>query len=151
VSSDSGPSDRQQTEFAIMMTVRRLITSAILFNHKVAEQVGLGSSDSQFISLLQFHGPLTPGQLATLSGLRTGTVTGVIDRLEQAGYTRRDRAPDDRRKVIVSLNDDVVNEKMASHYAGQADALVATLGRYDDQQLAMLAEMLGALISNDPA
>ena len=86
-----------------------------------------------------------------MSGLRTGTVTGVIDRLEQAGLTRRDRAPDDRRKVIVSLNDDVVTEKMASHYAGQADALVTTLGRYNDQQLATFAEMLGALVSNDPA
>lgn len=144
-------SDRAQTEFTIMMAVRRLITSAILYNQKVADQVGLGGSDSQFLALLQLHGPLTPGQLATYSGLRTGTVTGVIDRLEKAGFTRRDRAPDDRRKVIVSLNDEVVTEKLAVHYNGQAEALFAALKPYTDEQVDILSQMLNAMVPEPDA
>ena len=36
-------------------------------------------------------GPLTAGQLAELTGLTTGAITGVIDRLEKAGFVRRER------------------------------------------------------------
>ena len=63
----------------------RFIAGVVLHNHAVAQRVGLGASDSQFMSLLGLHGPLTPGRLAGLSGLTTGTVTGVLDRLERAG------------------------------------------------------------------
>src|SRR3954451_7040887 len=95
-------SGRAELEFDVVDSIRRVIATAILFSHQVAETLGLGPSDAQFMTLLEVHGPVTPGRLAELSGLRTGTVTGVLDRLEHAGFVRRDRAPGDRRKVIVS-------------------------------------------------
>jgi DNA-binding MarR family transcriptional regulator len=136
---------------AVEMAVRNLIANAILFNHQVAQRVGLGASDAQFMHLLQLHGPLTPGRLAELSGLTTGTVTGVIDRLEAAGFVRRERDESDRRKVIVKLNEERLWSAMAPLYAGQAESLAAVAGAYDAEQLDVIADFLDRLVRESPA
>jgi DNA-binding MarR family transcriptional regulator len=133
------------------MAVRNLIANAILFNHQVAQRVGLGASDAQFMHLLQLHGPLTPGRLAELSGLTTGTVTGVLDRLEAAGFVRRERDGSDRRKVIVKLNEERLWSAMAPLYAGQAESLAAVAGAYDAEQLEVIADFLDRLVRESPA
>jgi DNA-binding MarR family transcriptional regulator len=100
------------------------------------------------MTLLDVHGPLTPGRLAELTGLRTGTVTGVLDRLENAGFVRRDRDPGDRRKVIVSVHQAQIDAKVSPHYAGQAQSLTELLSRYDDQQLALIEDFMAAVAAN---
>jgi DNA-binding MarR family transcriptional regulator len=134
----------------IEMAVRAFIANAILFNHQVAQRLGLGASDGQFMHLLQARGPLTPGQLAELSGLTTGTVTGVIDRLEDAGFVRRERDASDRRKVLVTLNDEHLWKKMAPLYAGQAESLAKVAGQYDAKQLEVVADFLERLVEDAP-
>jgi DNA-binding MarR family transcriptional regulator len=141
---------RERHERAILGSVRRLIASSILFNHEVAEKLGLGASDGQFMTLLELHGPLTPGRLAELSGLSTGTVTGVIDRLERAGFVRRDRAPDDRRKVIVSRDVERIEREVMPLYAGQGRRLFELLGEYDEERLAVIAEFMSRLADSPP-
>ncbi len=133
---------RTELQAEIVDATRRLIASAVLYSHQVAERLGLGASDAQFMTLLEVHGPLTPGRLAELTGLRTGTVTGVLDRLERAGFVRRDRAPDDRRKVIVSRDEEQIRQRVAPHYAGQAQAMVALLDGYDTAQLELIADFM---------
>src|SRR6266516_437350 len=112
---------RHSLEVQIVESTRRVIANAILYSHQVAERLGLGASDTQFMTLLEVHGPLTPGQLAELTGLKTGTVTGVLDRLEQARFIRRDRDPVDRRKVIVSRNKEEIEKRVYPQYAPQAE------------------------------
>ncbi|MBA2575631.1 MAG: MarR family transcriptional regulator [Euzebyaceae bacterium] len=94
------------------------------------------------MTLLEVHGPLTPGQLARLSGLTTGTVTGVIDRLEHAGFVRRDRAEADRRKVVVTRQDEVIAERLAPLYGGHAEHLHAVLQRRSPEELRVIADFL---------
>jgi DNA-binding MarR family transcriptional regulator len=136
---------------AVELAVRDLIANAILFNHQVAQRVGLGASDAQFMHLLQLNGPLTPGRLAELSGLTTGTVTGVIDRLENAGFVRRERDASDRRKVIVTLNEEHLWREMAPLYARQAESLAGVAGRYDAEQLEVIEGFLKQLVEEAPA
>lgn len=136
---------------AVEMAVRNLIANAILFNHQVAQRVGLGASDAQFMHLLQLHGPLTPGRLAELSGLTTGTVTGVLDRLEATGFVRRERDESDRRKVIAKLNEERLWSAMAPLYAGQAESLAEVAGTYDAEQLEVIADFLDRLVRESPA
>jgi len=136
---------------AVELAVRNLIANAILFNHQVAQRVGLGASDAQFMHLLQLHGPLTPGRLAELSGLTTGTVTGVIDRLEDAGFVRRERDASDRRKVIVTLDEERLWREMAPLYAGQAESLAAVARSYDAEQLEVIAGFLEQLVREAPS
>ncbi|MEJ3654585.1 MarR family transcriptional regulator [Actinomycetes bacterium KLBMP 9759] len=132
----------------IGVAVQRFIASAVLNSQAIAQRVGLGGSDSQFLTLLQLHGPLTPGQLAELSRLTTGTVTGVIDRLEKGGYVRRERDAGDRRKVLVTI----VPEGMASmvdHYRGYAEEMDAILRRRSPQELQVIADFFADVLAGE--
>src|SRR5580704_15386689 len=84
--------------------IRRSIAGSILFNQKVADRVGLRLTDLQCITLLELLGPVTPGTLAECTGLTTGGVTVMLDRLEKAGYVKREANPQDRRSVLVRVN-----------------------------------------------
>ena len=73
------------------------------FDELAADALGLSRTDLECVSIIQRRGGVTAGELATESGLTTGAVTGVIDRLERAGYASRAPDPADRRKVIVEV------------------------------------------------
>src|SRR3954466_8314803 len=94
----------EEHDARILAALVRTIANVVVFNAQVADQLGLGVSDMQFMTYLMQEGPLSPGRLSELPGLKSGSVTGVIDRLEQAGYVRRERDETDRRKVRVVLN-----------------------------------------------
>jgi DNA-binding MarR family transcriptional regulator len=117
----------------------RFIAGVVLFSNEVAKQVGLGPSDSQFLGLLGLEGPLTPGRLAELTGLTTGTVTGVLDRLERGGYVRRERDATDRRKVVVTPVPEAA-ARLAAHYSGHGTYTDALLARRDTAQLQVLRD-----------
>jgi DNA-binding MarR family transcriptional regulator len=73
------------------------------FDTLAAESLGLSLTDLRCLDLVEAGGGMTAGQLATASGLTTGAVTAVIDRLERAGFVRRLRDESDRRKVNVEV------------------------------------------------
>ncbi|MFE5317571.1 MarR family transcriptional regulator [Paenibacillus sp. NPDC056579] len=83
------------------MELRQTSTSAIMLHQVISETLGLNVTDHKCLDFILRTGPVTAGQLADLTGLTTGAVTNVIDRLEQAGYVIRDKDPNDRRRVVV--------------------------------------------------
>src|ERR1700722_6931892 len=87
----------------IVLEIRKFIAAAIFFNAQAAEKVGLGLTDMQMIHMLQLYGPSTPSRLAEGTGLSSGGVTVALDRLEKAGYVRRQPNPADRRSLFVTL------------------------------------------------
>jgi DNA-binding MarR family transcriptional regulator len=91
--------------------------SGIFFNSKAADKVGLGLTDMQLLHMLQLYGPATPGRLAEATGLSSGGITVALDRLESAGYIRREPNPGDRRSLLIKL---IPNRlaKLANHYEG---------------------------------
>jgi DNA-binding MarR family transcriptional regulator len=89
---------------AMLGHIRQFIAGAILFNQQVAEHAGLRLTDMQCLSVLDLLGPSTPGKLAHSTGLTSGGVTVMLDRLEKSGYVKRSPNPDDRRSVLVSVN-----------------------------------------------
>lgn len=97
--------------------IRRSIAGSILFNQNVAERVGLHLTDLQCINVLDLLGPVTPGALAASTGLTTGGVTVMLDRLEKAGYVKREPNPNDRRSVLVRVNAKKL-KKLNEFYAG---------------------------------
>lgn len=110
----------------------------VLHSRVAAQRVGLDGSDSRFLSLLSLHGSLTPGRLAELTQLSTGTVTGVIDRLERAGFVRRDRDPADRRKVLVSPMLAAM-AALAENCRGHGEHLDTVLQRRNASELRVIA------------
>ncbi|MEV6603590.1 MarR family transcriptional regulator [Kutzneria sp. NPDC051319] len=79
-----------------------LATLTALRRTRSADRMGLSAIDHKVFDLVALSDPpLTAGRIAELTGLTTGAVTGVLDRLEQADLVRRARHPHDRRKVLV--------------------------------------------------
>ena len=73
------------------------------FDNLAAERLGLNRTDLHAINIIENSGGLTAGELAAEAGLTTGAVTGVVDRLEHAGYARRVADPHDRRRVKLEV------------------------------------------------
>jgi DNA-binding MarR family transcriptional regulator len=73
------------------------------FDNLAAERLGVNRTDLHCLNTIENAGGLTAGELARETGLTTGAVTGVIDRLERAGYARRVPDPEDRRRVKVEV------------------------------------------------
>ena len=82
---------------------RDLGTAALVFHQTIADRLGLNPTDHKCLELLHRAQHPTAGDLAIATGLTTGAVTGVIDRLEQRGFVRREAHPTDRRKVIIRV------------------------------------------------
>ena len=74
-----------------------------VFDERIGELLGINRTDGRCLDIIDRIGRLSAGQLANESGLTTGAVTAVIDRLEAAGYALRVRDPLDRRKIWVEL------------------------------------------------
>lgn len=72
-----------------------------LMNTAVAERLGLNLTDFNTLMMLGDRGPMAASQIAGATGLSSGAVTGVIDRLERTGWVVRESDPDDRRRVVV--------------------------------------------------
>ncbi len=100
-------------------------------------------TDMQVIDLLDVSGPLTAGQLADLTGLTTGAITGNLNRLEEAGLVRRERDPNDGRRVIVQLTQGEGNAHVSkSIFASIETAWDELAAQYSDEQIAFLLEFL---------
>jgi DNA-binding MarR family transcriptional regulator len=96
--------NRKQLVQAILAEARSGSTRSVLLHAAVAERLGLNASDLKCADLiLAESGTSTPGRLAELTGLSTGAITGVLDRLEHAGFVAREPDPDDRRRTVVRL------------------------------------------------
>jgi DNA-binding MarR family transcriptional regulator len=126
---------------SVLRALRRVNIQGSFFGQTVAIRFGLSESDIETLEALIDMGASTAGRLSELTGLTSGAVTRVIDRLEQAGFVRRVPDPADRRRVIV----EAVPEKIAAVQAtldrvGSASA--EEIGRYTEAQLALITDFL---------
>ncbi len=120
---------------------RRYSTATVLFHHAIAERLGLGPSDHKCLDLLVERGTLTGAELAALTGLTSGAITGVVARLEKAGYLRREPDPQDGRRQLLQP----VPERMAEIgevFAGLQSDATALVAGFDTAQLEAIAQFL---------
>lgn len=99
----SDPRDEPSSPSFADLLGATLSSQAVVFYEALAERLGLNPTDLRCLELIRLEAEVTPGRLAELTGLTTGAVTGVLDRLEKAGIVRRDADPEDRRRVMVRL------------------------------------------------
>jgi DNA-binding MarR family transcriptional regulator len=125
---------------------RELGARTVMFHEAVAQRMGLSASEHKCLDLLiRAGGPLTAGQLAELTGLTTGAITGIVDRLEEAGYVRRERVKSDRRKVLIHPQPPL-QEEIVGIFNDLGQAVQEAVMRYDDQQLAVIRDFLVRMI-----
>ncbi len=114
-------------------------TETALFQQVAAAQYGLGITDMKTLSILIREGPLTAGEIAYRLSLTSGSVTTLIDRLERQELVKRQPHAKDRRKVIVTVN----QEKLASGdnvYRSMGEAFARLLETYTTEQLEFLVQ-----------
>jgi DNA-binding MarR family transcriptional regulator len=130
---------KRDWEEALNREVRRFIARALLFNLKAADEVGLNGTDMQCLNLLQLQGSATPGEFARWAYLSTGGVTVVLDRLEKAGYLRREPNPRDRRSSIIRP---VASKfrKIEALYQSRGQALRQALSAYPEGDLRVILD-----------
>jgi DNA-binding MarR family transcriptional regulator len=96
---------RTKTRAALLQELEnamRIVSSqGAMFAKMVADLADISSADMDCIDFVNVEGRMTAGRLAELTGLTTGAITGVVDRLEKAGFVRRERDETDRRKVFI--------------------------------------------------
>lgn len=129
--------------------VRRFIAGAILFNLKVADEEGLNGTDIQCLNLLELQGSATPGELARWAFLTTGGVTVVLDRLEKAGYIRRQPNPHDRRGSIIRPVP-AAARKLHALYQSKGQGLAQALSAYNEGELKLILDFFNRANSSRP-
>ena len=118
--------------------LRHFSTDTILFHEAVAEQLGLNSTDHKCLDIILENHPMTAGKLSELTGLTTGTITGVIDRLEKSGYVFREKDPEDRRRVIIQVNKEKAEKEIMMYFQSFGQSIQAMFDQYDNEQIKFL-------------
>lgn len=130
---------------AISMRMREITGLSVLYSQAMASKLGISSSDLECLDLVSTGlSDVTAGALAKTTGLTSGAITGVIDRLEHAGLVKRRRNSADRRKVTVVASR-ATRRQSAALGAPMREAVVAVLARYTENQLEFLHRALGEL------
>jgi len=117
--------------------LRRGSAQGAIFGQTVANSVGISGSDLECLDFLNLEGRVTAGRLAEVTGLTTGAITGVVDRLEKAGMVRRERDPDDRRKVFIATVPENV-ARVGRFYENMQKGMVKLWETYSDAELRLL-------------
>ena len=134
-------SRRQMSRDELVAALNRAMRDAsgqgVLYSQAVAERLGINSTDLECLDIIVMRGPVTAGELARATGLTTGAITGVIDRLDRAGFAMRERDAADRRKVLVAALP-AVERRVVPLFKPMEHATLSALSAYDDKELALL-------------
>ena len=132
---------RKQLNFAIRNSLRELSIQLSVLNHHVGAHLDLNDVDLACLDLVARHGPLSPSSLARRAGLHPATMTGILDRLERAGWVARGRDPSDRRAVVVKVLRRRIAEVLRL-YSGMNTAMDQICAGYGETELDLLADFL---------
>jgi len=133
--------ERKEIIQAINQKFREMSTETILFHQAVADVLGLHITDHKCLDFIYRFGAMPAGKLCELTGLTTGAVTGIIDRLEEAGYVRRRNDPKDRRLTIVEpTQNKKLERKLETIFIPLHEGMHKLLSSYSDSELAFLLE-----------
>ncbi|MFF4417786.1 MarR family transcriptional regulator [Streptosporangium sp. NPDC001559] len=118
-----------------------LIALSLVGQQHIAQRLGLNTTDLTCLGHIMgaWRRPISAGELAERAGLTTGAVTGVLNRLEQAGYARRQADPADRRRVLV-VADTSAAARVAAVYEPFYRRLSGLFADYTPDEIGVLAD-----------
>ncbi|MDL2409688.1 MarR family transcriptional regulator [Rhizobium calliandrae] len=125
----------------IKRRLRDLRNQLSVLNRQIGARVDLKEIDHDCLDLIVRDGPLSPKTLAEKAKLHPATMTGVLDRLERAGWATRRRVETDRRAVLVTPESEKVG-RVGSLYAGMNARLDQICAMYSDAELEVIAKFL---------
>ncbi len=105
----------------------------IMFHQTIAEKVGLNLTDYKVLGIIPFEG-ITAGQIASITGLSTGMVTTVVDRLENKDFVYRERDKKDRRKVIIKANFEKTGSELGPFFQSFGYEMTKIVSTYSTEE-----------------
>lgn len=131
---------------------RQYSDTSILMHEAIARKAGLSGTDHKYLGLIIQHGEMTAGEISKITGLTTGAVTGLIDRLEKKKLVKRQFSKSDRRKVIIVPNHQnsikllgplfiELQEKTAQLISTLSDSEIQTIENYFIRAVKIMTEI----------
>ncbi|EMS97907.1 transcriptional regulator, MarR family protein [Agrobacterium tumefaciens str. Cherry 2E-2-2] len=117
--------------------LRQASAQSLLISQSIAAKARMNTTDLECLDILQMQGQASAGELARSTGLTTGAVTALLDRLEKAGFIRRLPDPADRRRVLAAPQPEKMRE-LFQMYAPLQEKMEALYGEYDEAQLQLI-------------
>jgi len=142
-SPDSIKSKRRELLNKIRDLGRKVSTQTVFLHQAIAQSFGLNATDTKCIDLIlgDADGSVTAGWLSDRTGLTTGAVTHILDRLEKRGFIARVRDTRDRRKVFIRVRAGSL-KPLIPKYEAVGKAYVSLAEQYEDQKLELICEYL---------
>lgn len=130
-----------------MMAARENGINTVMFRNAMGRKLGLNITESDCLSFLGIKGTATPTEISHYTGLTTGSTTTMLDRLEKKNFIRRKANPNDRRGILVEINEE---------YAAVAFPLVSGIQKahrdlidsYTDAELETITSFLTGFAKN---
>jgi DNA-binding MarR family transcriptional regulator len=122
---------------------RQMSTQTVFLHQAIAQSVGLNATDTKCIDLI-LRGPggsVTAGWLSDMTGLTTGAITHILDRLEKRQFIERVRDTRDRRKVFIRVRPESL-EPLAPKYEEIGKAFMSLAARYGDKDLQLICDYM---------
>lgn len=137
--SEESHGDRSRAELytALQTDGQQLAVRLVRLLHRMADRTGMNPTDFQCYTLLTVAGSMTPGEIADSLCLSTGSVTGVVDRLESHGLVERAPHPLDRRKIAVRLVEGA-EDTIGSTAHGMREAMSSLHSDYSLEELSVI-------------
>jgi DNA-binding MarR family transcriptional regulator len=121
--------------------LRAFLSASDAFDEALGKVLGLNPTDVRCVDLLDQYGTMTAGALAEVAGLSTGAITFLLDRLERAGFVRRVRDLQDRRRVLVEL-DTLARDRIFELHTGLDEAWRASAQNFSASDLESIIAFL---------
>ena len=142
--ADKSNGDRGALADALAIQLgRRHSGLVIAFHQAVADHLGVNATDLKALDLAAIHGSTTAGQVAEATGLTTGAVTFLIDRLEGAGFLIRTRDPGDRRRWTLTVTPECT-ERVTRFYEPLAQEMRDLAHEFDSGELQAISRYLAS-------
>jgi DNA-binding MarR family transcriptional regulator len=122
---------------------RRMSTQTVFLHQAIAQSFGLNATDTKCVDLILSHpvGSVTAGQLSAMTGLTTGAITHILDRLERRQIIERVRDTSDRRKIFVRVIPQSL-EPLLPQYEAIGKAFTDLVDQYSDEELQLICDYM---------
>lgn len=116
--------------------------ASLQMHETIARKLGFSATDHKYLSFFLVKGELTAGELAELSGLTTGAVTGLIDRFEKKELVKRRFDSKDRRKVIIVPDSQKIIKLFEPYYKEYQEETEKLIANFSENEIEVIANYL---------
>jgi DNA-binding MarR family transcriptional regulator len=132
---------RKELVEQVGIAVRKMGAQSVVTSKTVADRFAINQTDLEVLDLIFLRGQASAGALADATGLSSGSITALIDRLESAGYVERIDDPDDRRRVLVRVRHDAI-EPIKATYMAMQKKMFALWSTFEPRELEVIADFI---------